>query len=265
MSLSFASLPQKLLRLAVPALLALSLGACSCGGPTENERMCQSLEDGDCPEGVDMFLRKDRRLYISADPLVDSRTQLKLDLQYLPEPEKPQSLMQFYYVIPEGEGGVTIPIDAPPMRAGSYRILIAEEGEEPGRTLEFSVWNTQAEIDARRALGDRRGVNLTRLWICKQPVDNICQENFATMGRGQQRIHLSMRYDDSLPGTKLTATWRRNGAVATSSSLDLGAESGVAVAMFGYKDRPLPPGKYEVEVVASLSKQGVLRRELTIR
>ncbi len=155
MLFSLVNDPRQLLRVAVPAMLALSVGACSCGGPTENERMCHKLENGDCPEGVAMFLRKQRRLYISADPLVDSRTQLKLDLQYLPEPENPQSLMDFYYVIPEGEGGVTIPIDAPPLRAGAYRILIAAEGEAPGRTLEFSVWNTQAEIDARRALGDR--------------------------------------------------------------------------------------------------------------
>lgn len=250
-----------LLSLIVPGLQACGLR----GVPLENARMCQKLEEGQCPEGLDMFLRTRPELYISGEADVEADESILVNIENISDPDNPQPFYDTTYTVEESGVNVTIPLKPGRLPVGSYRLLIARQNEEPAGGLLFSVWNTQAEIDARRELGDQTGVMISNLRLCKQPVDNHCEESFHTVEYGVQSLHFSLEYDDALDGTELTVGWLRNGRQITSSTRALDHGSGQFYGMVGYENRSMDRGEYTVVITASKSKQGILRKSINIR
>ena len=245
-------------------LILSSLALCG-GPPLENARLCQKLEGQQCPEGLDMFLRTARRLHISGDPKLDPGETIALAMQYLPEPEKPRNIYKTDFKIPETEGPVAIPMEPGKLQAGSYRVVLGEKGEDPGLMVNFSVWNTQAEIDARRALGDKTGAILTQVFVCKEPTDKRCEESFESFPAETKVFHFSMRYDDAIPGTDVEVQWKQGGRLMDKSKLRLDDGSGIMYGYFGYKDSTFKSGKYSAVITASKSKQGILTKKWRVR
>lgn len=235
------------------------------GAPLENPRMCQKLEEGQCPEGLDMFLRTRPELYVSGEAEVEAGESILVNIENISDPDNPQPFYDTKHTVAESGVNVTIPLKPGRLPVGSYRLLVARPNEEPAGGLLFSVWNTQAEIDARRELGDQTGVMISNLRLCKQPVENNCEESFHTVDHGVQSLHFSLEYDDALDGTELTVSWLRNGRQITNSARALDHGSGQFYGMVGYENRSMDRGEYTVVITASKSKQGILRKSITIR
>lgn len=123
-----------------------------------------------------------------------------LDDPHLCPPETPTSVYTTEYVLPEESSVVAIPLEPRSLRLGSYQIHIGEVGEKPDQILEFSVWNTQAEIDALRELGDKRGALISNIMICKTPVSNNCEESFSQFSHGIKAFHVTLKIDDTFRG-----------------------------------------------------------------
>ncbi len=244
---------------------AVAFAAVGCGGPLAEARMCQKLEGGECPEGLEMFVRTAKRLYLSGHPNVGAGAGIEVDVLYLPEPETPESVYNTVFEVPEGDGPVAIPLEPGRLKVGSYRLVAGEAGAEPALAMEFSVWNTQAEIDALRELGDKRGAILTSIRVCKEAVDNECEESFESMPHGQKQFHLTFHYDDVIDGTEVSIEWLRNGKRIHFQKNPADSSSGRMWAMIGLKNSPMARGKYEARITASKSKQGMLRKTWVVK
>ncbi|MCR9140923.1 MAG: hypothetical protein NXI24_01525 [bacterium] len=255
-----------LARLALPLLYACAaaLFLPSCGAAVDDLRMCQKLEDGACPTGLDMFLIKHRTFYLSGESSVDAGENISVSLEDISDPDEPREVYTSDFVQPEDQELITIPVKSGRLKAGSYQILLKDPEDALINGMKFSVWNTQAEIDARKALGDEYGAVLSDLRICKEPVDNTCEESFHTIPHGTRELHISFTHNDTLDDSKLKLVWKRNGKRISSTDREI-SSAGTIWAMVGYENQSMPRGNYTAEIIVDKSKQGRVLKKVKVQ
>jgi hypothetical protein len=244
--------------------VALLLTTIACGGTIDHPRMCARLENGECPDGLDMFLRKEKRLHVSGERAGSAGTKVVVTIEDLSQDEEDGD--EPFYVtqaVLGKEDKVVVPLDPGAFRPGAYRLTIAESEKEPDRTIEFSVWNTQAEIDARKGLKSF-GARISDIRICKGQDQTECDESYSKLPASSKEFRFSFHYEDSEPESEVAVTVLRNGGAFHSMKRSYDSAAGVFTGYIGFEKGTLPRGNYTLVLTSTKSKQGAMTRGFLI-
>lgn len=246
--------------------IAFVLATVACGGSIDHPRMCARLENGECPEGLDMFLRKEKRLHLSGERAGAAGTKVRITIEDVSEADQGDEGDEEFYsteTVLGKDDKVVVPLEPGAFRTGAYRLSIWREGEKPDHTIEFSVWNTQAEIDARKGLKSF-GARLSEIRICKNRETKECEESYSKLPASSKEFRFSFKYRDAEAGSEFSLNVLRNGTPFHSMKRPLDSESGIISGYIGYDTSVLPRGKYSLVFMSTKSKQGAITRTVVI-
>ncbi|WP_299489704.1 hypothetical protein [Acaryochloris sp. IP29b_bin.137] len=254
-----------------------------------NVAVCTTPVEGQCEQHEIAFIEQTQQISVSAKlRQANTAKQVKVRLDYWPEPEQESEVLSQVFDVPQGEQEVLLALDQVNLQPGNYRITLTPEGlgnKEPVSSEKvFSVWTDPQDVTNRNEGEiDDAGLNnsVTSIKVCEGSRDakQPCEEDFSELStqvkilsftaelpsianvqfRGDSEITYLLRYRVKTKDAKnpLIQLFRETS--------DLDRKVGTYTLGIPSPKKGFPPGEYELITSLEARSSRPIRKQFTLK